>query len=595
MKLMRVLLTSALPACISLAGCGNGDTGSPGPVGVGGSESMGGAAAGGTSTSSTGTQTAAGGSSTSATGGASATHTGGTSAVATTSTKAAGGAGVGGDGAGGKVTGGTGAGGKATGGNGAGGKATGGAETSPGGAGVGGKSSSGVGGKGVGGADTGAGGKNSGGAGTGGTSAKASGGTGTDGGTTSNNTATGGGNAGGSSGGINWGKEEDPGSKCTVTGTLPEYSALTADGKLPDPFKKLDGTRITNKSEWACRREEILKQLFKYVYGEKPIPAKGSVSGTVSTTKISVKVTEGSKNTSFDVTVNMNGATAPAPAIIVYDGGMGSSLPVPSGVAKITFSAIEGSGGTGAKTGPFYTFYGSNHPAGYMVAQAWQVSRIIDLLEQNPGTIDPYHIGVTGCSRNGKGAFAGGVFDNRIALTIPCESGIGGTPALRLKEQLDPGDNSTAEWPYHAISYVRWLSEVALGPFATANSASGDNTDRLPVDMHEAAALIAPRALYIVDNPGISNLDPKSAYVTAMADQAIFKALGVGDHFTYQGASGDHCVWRSQYTASLNAVIDRFLKGKDSTATGNFATDLGSKPNATQYYTWDTTELPGSL
>ena len=373
--------------------------------------------------------------------------------------------------------------------------------------------------------------------------------------------------------------------------TLPDYAALMADGKLPDPFKKLDGTRITNKSEWLCRRAEIVKQLAKYIYGEKPIPAKGSVSGTVSTTSISVKVTEGSKTTSFTATVSMNGATMPAPAIICY----GAGAPAPSGVAKITFTAVEASGGSGAKTGPFFTYYGSNHPAGYMVAQAWQVSRIIDLLEQNPTVIDPYHFGVTGCSRNGKGAFAGGVFDNRIALTIPCESGIGGTPALRLKEQLDPGDNSTAEWPYHAISYVRWLSEVALGPFATANSASGDNTDRLPVDMHEAMALIAPRAIYIVDNPGITNLDPKSAYVTAMAGKAIFEALGVGDHFAMQGASGTHCSWRSQYDASLTAMINKFLKGQTTTTTGNMATDLGSKPTPTTYYTWSTTELPGNL
>jgi hypothetical protein len=308
-----------------------------------------------------------------------------------------------------------------------------------------------------------------------------------------------------------------------------------------------------------------------------------------------VKVTEGSKSTSFTATVDMNGATAPAPAIICYDGGLGCPAPIPSGVAKINFMAVEASGGSGAKTGPFFTYYGSNHPAGYMVAQAWQVSRIIDLLEQSPSVIDPYHVGVTGCSRNGKGAFAGGVFDNRIALTIPCESGIGGTPALRLKEQLDPGDNNTAEWPYHAISYVRWLSEVALGPFAKSNDAAGDNTDRLPVDMHEAMALIAPRAIYVVDNPGITNLDPKSAFVTGTVGKAIFGALGVSDRFTYQGASGSHCQWRTQYTASLNAVIDRFLKGKDSTQTGNFATDLGSKPTVTQYYTWDTAELPGNL
>jgi len=108
-------------------------------------------------------------------------------------------------------------------------------------------------------------------------------------------------------------------------------------------------------------------------------------------------------------------------------------------------------------------------------------------------------------------------------------------------------------------------------------------------------ALIAPRALYIVDNPGITNLDPKSAYVTAMAGKAIFTALGVPDNFAYQGASGDHCVWRAKYDASLKAMIDKFLLGKDTTKTGTFDTDLGSKPTPATYYSWDTTELPGKL
>ncbi|HEX2958378.1 MAG TPA: hypothetical protein VHO70_16200 [Chitinispirillaceae bacterium] len=385
---------------------------------------------------------------------------------------------------------------------------------------------------------------------------------------------------------IAWGKVENPTSQYTIE-TLPEYSALTANSKLPDPFKKLDGTRIKDMSEWAFRREEIRQQLFKYITGEKPVPAKGSVSGTVTTTKISVKVSEGGKSCSFDVTVDMNGATQPAPAIISY--GAGASAP--SGVAKITFSAIEG--GSGDKKGPFYTFYGSNHPAGYLIAQAWQISRIIDLLEQNPTIIDPYRIALTGCSRNGKGAFWGGVFDNRVALTIPCESGMGGTVGLRLKKQLDPGDNNKAEWPYHAISYVRWLSDVALGKFTSGNDASHDNTDRLPVDIHSAMALIAPRAIYIVDNPGITNLDPKSAYVTGMAGKAIFEAFGIGDNFTYEGASGSHCQWRTQYTASLNAMVDKYLKGNTSVSTGKVNTDLGNKPNPEQYCDWDATKLAG--
>ncbi len=387
---------------------------------------------------------------------------------------------------------------------------------------------------------------------------------------------------------IAWGRKENPTDNCTVS-TLPEYNELKANSKLPDPFMKINGTRITSKSEWACQRELLYRQLIKYIYGEKPVPPKEAVSGTVSTESISVKVKDGQKECSFTATVKMNGATQPAPAIIQYASGASA----PTGVATISFSPKEVSGGSGDKEGPFFDFYGKKHEAGYLVAWAWQVSRIIDVLEQNPGIIDPGRIAVTGCSRFGKGAFVAGVLDNRVALTIPVESGIGGTVGLRLVEQLD----TQGEWPYHAISYVRWFSEVALGKFTSGNNAGADNTDRLPVDMHSAMALIVPRGLYIVDNPSgtYAGLDAKSAWVTASVGKKIFEALGVGDHFSYVGASGSHCQWRDNYTASLNAMVNKFLKGDNSANTGEIKTDLGSKPNPEQYYDWEIPTLDGEL
>jgi hypothetical protein len=307
---------------------------------------------------------------------------------------------------------------------------------------------------------------------------------------------------------------------------------------------------------------------------------------------------EGTAN--FTVTVNMNGATAPAPAIIGY-GGVGQ-MPVPSGVAILNFTPTETTGGSGNKTGAFFTAFGGDHPAGYLTAQAWQISRILDVLEQNPGTIDPYRVAVTGCSRNGKGAFVAGVLDNRIALTIPVESGIGGTAALRLIQTLEPGnpssESTTTEWPYHAISYVRWLSEVALGQFTTANNdAAADQTEELPIDMHEMMALIAPRGLYIVDNPntGLPRLDRNSAHVTAKVGQMAFETLGVADHFTLEGASGDHCAWRSAYTAPLLANIAKFLQGDDTAATGTFNTVLSNPPDHLDHIDWEPPTLTGDL
>ncbi len=386
-----------------------------------------------------------------------------------------------------------------------------------------------------------------------------------------------------------WGKVENPSGMCSI-GELPSFDALTADPKLPNPFTKMDGSAMASKSEWLCRREEILQQMYTFIWGDKPIPPEDATTGTVSPTNISVSVTDGGASTQFSVSVDMNGATAPAPAIIYYDGGLGSPTPIPQGVASIRFSAIEAQGGDGPKTGPFYDVYGANHPAGYLTAQAWQISRILDVLEQDPSVIDPYHVGVTGCSRNGKGAFVGGALDNRIALTIPVESGLGGTVGLRLVEVLG-GD----EWPYHGISYVRWMSEVALGQFTTGNNATADNTDRLPVDMHEMMALIAPRGLYIVDNPGIGGLDPQAAWVTGNAGKMAFEGLGVGDNMAYQGASGGHCQWRGAYQASLDAMIDKFLLGNDGATTGTVATDLGGAPDVSGHVDWDVPTLAGDL
>jgi hypothetical protein len=358
----------------------------------------------------------------------------------------------------------------------------------------------------------------------------------------------------------------------------------------------MDGSAMASKGEWLCRREEILEQAYEFIYGEKPIPAPDKVSGTVSDSSISVTVNDGGTGT-FNATISLpNGGQKPYPAVIGFGNAAFASELTSRGIAFINYTAYNVGSEQATGTGAFYDVYGSNHEAGLLVAWAWGVSRIVDVLEKNPGTIDATKLGVTGCSRFGKGAFVSGALDNRIALTIPVESGIGGTPALRLVEQLD--SYSGSEWPYHAISYEPWFSPSKLGQFTNANNAGGDNTDKLPVDMHEIMALVAPRGLFIVDNPSTNyaGLDKNSAYATGLVGQMIFDALGVGDNITYQGASGAHCQWRTAYTAPLVANLEKFLLGDASAQTGTFATDLGgTKPTAEAHIDWTAPTLSGEL
>lgn len=194
---------------------------------------------------------------------------------------------------------------------------------------------------------------------------------------------------------------------------MPAPAELPSIPKLPDPFKFIDGSRMTSKADWARRRYEISQLVQKYVYGPKP-PKPSSVTGSFVTgsfgnNQLTVNCSENGKSISFTATITYPTAgTAPYPAII---GIGGSTLPRAVlnelGIAVINFPnndvARQGSAKDRGR-GKFYDLYGSDHQAGSLMAWAWGVSRLIDVLEQIPdANINPTKLGVTGCSRNGKG------------------------------------------------------------------------------------------------------------------------------------------------------------------------------------------------
>lgn len=381
--------------------------------------------------------------------------------------------------------------------------------------------------------------------------------------------------------------DENPSADCAV-GPLP--GAVSGTNNLPDPFTKLDGNRITDKSEWRCRRAEILEQSYAYIYGEKPA-RPSSVTGTVSGSSIQVNVSENGRSTSFSASVELpSTGSAPYPAVIGFGGGFfgiaqGMKDVIKSqGVAIIEFDPYQvGAEGSGQGNGRFYDIYPSSQ-AGLLTAWAWGASRIVDVLESS-SQLNADRIGVTGCSRFGKAAFIAGAFDGRIALTIPNESGIGGVPALRLVPVVDSG----GEQPSHAINYEPWFSPNAFRTFASS-------PNRLPVDTHEVIGLIAPRGLLILDNPHIGNLDPRSSYAAAAAAKRIYEALGVGNNMSFHNnvSDGSHCAWKSEFAQPLRDHVSRFLKGGSGT-TGFINARSGSTVNVDSYINWTTPTLPGEL
>jgi hypothetical protein len=379
---------------------------------------------------------------------------------------------------------------------------------------------------------------------------------------------------------------EDEGADCQI-GALPEASALPAIAKLPDPFTKLDGKRMTTKAEWRCRRQEIKKLAEKFGYGTKP-PKPMSVSGTVSETSITVKVGDNGKSASFSASVSLPGSGAgPYPAIIVYGGGgfgapLDNAVVKSEGVALISYDPYAvGKEGTprNNKQGAFYNIAGSNSSTGLLVAWAWGVSRIIDVIEQSGGAIlKADAVAVTGCSRFGKGSFFAGVFDQRVALTMPIESGSAGVPIWRGI----PGEG--AQSLSSAYGEQPWLGD-GFSPFTMKPTS-------LPFDTHEMVAMIAPRGLFIMDNPHIANLGPKSASVAALAGAEVYKALGAGDNITYYSdvQNGSHCSMRPEWSTPLRNNIQKFLK-KTGTAAGVIKVASKASGNLAEWREWQTPTL----
>jgi hypothetical protein len=378
---------------------------------------------------------------------------------------------------------------------------------------------------------------------------------------------------------------------CTVDvvpPVLPAPSELPSIPKLPDPFKFIDGKRMTKLDDWECRHSEISILVQEYVYGPKP-PRPSSVTGSFSDNQLTVNCSENGKSISFTCNIAYPPTgTAPYPAII----NMGSffiTLPKTEldnmGIAVIYFpnDDLGSQAGTGSRgTGKFYDLYGSDHQASSLMAWAWGVSRLIDVLEQTPeANINPARLGVTGCSRNGKGALVCGAFDDRIALTIPTESGAGGASSWRVADALVAagGNVQTAR---QIVTENTWMAPV----FAQF----GNQVDRLPVDQHMVAALCAPRALLITENAAFEWLGPEACYTTGIAAHKVWEALGVPDHMGFvQTSHGDHCGFKE--IEELRAFCTKFLLDGDADTSNILKTDGHFNFDPNDWIDWDVPSL----
>jgi hypothetical protein len=372
------------------------------------------------------------------------------------------------------------------------------------------------------------------------------------------------------------------GGACNIP-PMPSFASLPTNPFLPDPFTFMDGTRVTTKAEWTCRRAEIAALAQQFEYGDKPNTAKSATTASFSGNTLTVTVTDNGRTISFNASITYpSSGSAPFPAMIGVGGSnLNNSALSSMGVAVINFpnNEIAQQNGTGSRgVGKFYDLYGSGHSAGALMAWAWGVSRLIDALEKTPAAnIDPTRLGVTGCSRNGKGALTVGAFDERIKLTIPQESGSGGSGNWRV-----------SDWMLSQGQQTQTLSEIVNENVwfrANFNQFSSAAT-KLPFDHHSIIGLVAPRAILIIEND-ILWLGPQSSWTSANAARTIWQALGVSDMMGYSLTTGhNHCAFPSSQQSEVDAYVQKFLIGGGVGNTNILRNDIGVIFDQARWVNW---------
>ena len=342
---------------------------------------------------------------------------------------------------------------------------------------------------------------------------------------------------------------------------LPTLEQAVEIQTLPDPFAWADGSgRSTKFKDWKRRRSEIIQQMQHYELGPKPMVSKDSLEAWMDSDTLVVIVHEKGQTLTLKASIKYPEGEGPFPAII----GVGfptGSLPreifEERNIAGIAFNFTQVMSHT-QKRGeePINKLYPEHVAMGAYSAWPWGVSRLIDGLEivGEASRIDLSHIGITGCSFAGKMALYAGAFDERIALTIAQEPGGGGMNSWRVSETL--GNVETL-----GRTNRSWFLE-SMFQYAEKN------VSRLPMDHHELAALIAPRALLVLGNPDYEWLAEESNYVSCQAARKVWEAFGIEDRMGFSiVADHMHCMLPESQYPEVEAFVDKFLLGKQEIDT----------------------------
>ena len=222
---------------------------------------------------------------------------------------------------------------------------------------------------------------------------------------------------------------------------------------LPDVLTLKNGAKVTTAAMWTARRQEIVEEFDREVYGRVPAntpkvtwtvtrTVEATVGGRAVVGKALTGHVDNSAYPAIDVDIQMTlvtpkDARGPVPVMMMFGGGRvlpgepapagfgrggplaagpppGSDPPAPEqliaagwGYASINPGSIQADNGAGLTKG-IIGLVNKGQPRkpddwGALRAWAWGAARALDYLETEPA-VDPKRVGIEGVSRYGKAA-----------------------------------------------------------------------------------------------------------------------------------------------------------------------------------------------
>jgi hypothetical protein len=328
---------------------------------------------------------------------------------------------------------------------------------------------------------------------------------------------------------------------------------------MPELLRFADGS-VVDRARWPRRRAEIEGAVLGHEYGGMPPKGDGVEvvlrSSTGGRRVYGVRaVFAGRGEVNLSVTLRVPEGQGPFPVVLdgdrcwrVFSDEVAAAV-VARGNIAASFDRTEAAADNKElyrSTGLYRLFPEATF--GVLSVWAWAFHRVIDALLTLP-EVKKDAIAITGHSRGGKTVLLAGATDERIALTNPNNSGIGGAGLHRLK-----GPKSERVDCFYGSGNIFWFGQG----FKDLRHKDG----KFPYDQHWLHALVAPRMLLVTDAYGDFEANPPGTYAALQASRKAWDLLGEPTKIGWSFREGGHAHTLEDYTALLD-FMDVHTRGRE--------------------------------